>query len=104
PSRIQRPVHCDSGSPGSRLRVPAITRKCPEALHPHPLRDVGGQLGITTEPANDSVDMRRMLRPKPLHRPLVASYRTLEVELIEWHLGRLISHAICSRSFLEKNR
>jgi hypothetical protein len=36
--------------------------------------------------------MGRVLRPKPLHRPLVASYRTLEVELIEWHLGRLISH------------
>jgi hypothetical protein len=36
--------------------------------------------------------MGRVLRPKPLQRPFVASYRTLEVELIEWHLGRLISH------------
>jgi hypothetical protein len=33
-----------------------------------------------------------MLRPKPLHRPFVAGYRALEVELIEWHLGLLISH------------
>jgi hypothetical protein len=62
-------------------------------LHPDFLSDVRGQLGITTEPANDSVDVWRVLRPKPLHRPLVASYRTLEVELIEWHLGHLISHA-----------
>jgi hypothetical protein len=36
--------------------------------------------------------MGRMLRPKPPHRPLVAQYCTLEVELIEWHLRRLISH------------
>src|SRR5256885_2832260 len=69
-----------------------LKKKSSEDLHPDFLRDVGGQLGITTKPANDGVDVGRMLRPKPLHSPFVACNGTLEVKLIEWHLGLLLSH------------
>jgi hypothetical protein len=46
--------------------------------------------------------VRRMLRPKTLHGPLVAAHRALEVELIEWHLGQLLSHSAGLKSFLRK--
>jgi hypothetical protein len=42
----------------------------------------------------------RMLRPQSLHRPLIAGYRALEVELIEWHHGQLLSHHELAKSFL----
>jgi hypothetical protein len=41
-----------------------------------------------------------MLRPQSLHRPLVAGYRALEIELIEWHLGQLLSQPKSCKSFL----
>jgi hypothetical protein len=61
-------------------------------LHPHFLRYVGGELSVSAEPAHDSVYVRRVLRPKPPQRALIASDGALQVQLIDEHLGRYFSH------------
>jgi hypothetical protein len=47
--------------------------------------------------------MRSMLRPKPLHGPFVAGNSALEVQLVEWHLGLLLSHTAHLKSFPKKH-
>ena len=98
--RVESAVDRDPMSPRSELRITPIAWERPEDLHPDLLRDVRGQLRIPAKPAYDRVDVRRMLRPKPLHGPLVAGYRALEIELIEWHLGQFLSHIPSIESFL----
>ena len=100
PQSVQGPVDGNAMSPRSELRVPSVARERSEDLHPDLLRDVSRQLRIPAKPAYNRVNVWRMLRPQSLHRPLVAGNRALEVELVEWHLGRILSHTTSEKSFL----
>src|SRR4051812_15919834 len=56
--RVEGAVDGNSMSPCSELRVTPVAWKRPENLHPDFLRDVRSQLGITTKPAYDRVNVR----------------------------------------------
>lgn len=82
---IERTVDRNSMCPRSELRVAAITGERPENLHPYFLRNVRGELGVSAQPPHDSVYVRRVLRPKPLQRALIAGNGALQIELIDEH-------------------
>jgi hypothetical protein len=54
------------------LRFPAVRRQRPKDLIHTLLRDVGGEVGVADQTPDHGVDVRRVLRPEVLQRPLVA--------------------------------
>ena len=85
PERVERAVDGDAVRPRSELRFAAVRRERPKDLNPHFLRDVGGEIGVADQTPYDGVDVRRVLRPKVVQRPLIAFDGALDEDLIHSH-------------------
>ena len=90
PQRVERAIDGDAVRPRSELRLPAIRRQRPEDLDPHFLRDVGGEIGVADQTPDDGVDVRRVLRPQGLQRPLIAFDGALDEDLSPFPWGSLL--------------
>ena len=79
--------------PGAELRFAAVRRQCSEDLDPHLLRDVGCEIGVADKTPDDGVDVRRVLRPEVVQRPLIAFNGALDEDLIHSHWLCFLGHA-----------
>ena len=78
--------------PRAELSIPTKAAESTKNLYPHILRDVGGKVGISSEPPHHCIDVRRVLRPELPQRPLITVDGALDYQAICMHVVHLIRH------------